>query len=351
MKKSFSSFRSLLAAAVLDAPRYAYWVARGNWKAVRNRGEKIDWSPDRTGVVCRWSWTTSLRAPAIFRRLGAAVAACSFKAHPIGFYEHCNNQKDSFPRVSFLIGHRGVSRIPHLLATLKSIAAQRAISFECIVIEQDVESHLRNVLPEWVRLIRNPPPEPDLPYCRSWAFNVGARQARGQILVLHDNDMPIPEDYAIWVSEKVGQGFEVVNPKRFIFYLNKAASSRVVGGYFDESEFLEVDEIVQNLEAGGSVAITKEAYEAIGGMDERFVGWGGEDNEFWERALTRRAWVWGGLPILHLWHQPQPGKLNRTNPAVLLYERLRTISPVVRIGCLPWQEMGRLSAPWSDEAK
>ena len=68
--------------------------------------------------------------------------------------------------------------------------------------------------------------------------------------------------------------------------------------------------IVQNLEAGGSVAITPEAYNRIGGMDESFIGWGGEDNEFWERAQTCKVWPYGYLPLVHLWHHSQPDKSN-----------------------------------------
>ena len=43
-------------------------------------------------------------------------------------------------------------------------------------------------------------------------------------------------------------------------------------------------------------------------MDEEFIGWGGEDQEFWSRCLTRKVWEYGSLPIIHLWHEPQPGK-------------------------------------------
>jgi hypothetical protein len=71
---------------------------------------------------------------------------------------------------------------------------------------------------------------------------------------------------------------------------------------------------VQNLEAGGSMAIRADTYRAIGGMDETFVGWGGEDNEFWDRCLTRPTWIWGYEPIVHLWHPSQPHKLRSDNP-------------------------------------
>jgi GT2 family glycosyltransferase len=79
---------------------------------------------------------------------------------------------------------------------------------------------------------------------------------------------------------------------------------------------------VQNLEAGGSMAITAEAYNRVGGMDEAFRGWGGEDNEFWDRCLTLPTWIWGYEPIVHLWHRSQPLKGEGDNPNL---ERARTL--------------------------
>ena len=43
-------------------------------------------------------------------------------------------------------------------------------------------------LPDWVRYLHTPIPE-GMPYSRAWAFNVGARAGRGEVLVFHDNDM------------------------------------------------------------------------------------------------------------------------------------------------------------------
>ena len=49
-------------------------------------------------------------------------------------------------------------------------------------------------------------------------------------------------------------------------------------------------------------------FDKLGGMDEGFVGWGGEDVEFWDRAQTLPVWNYGYMPLVHLWHEPQPGK-------------------------------------------
>jgi predicted glycosyltransferase involved in capsule biosynthesis len=91
---------------------------------------------------------------------------------------------------------------------------------------------------------------------------------------------------------------------------------------------------MQNAQGGGSVAITREAFDAIGGMDESFVGWGGEDNEFWERACLRRVWHWGELPLVHLWHPAQQGKYERGSQASRRYEALSAVPAKERVAAL-----------------
>jgi hypothetical protein len=70
-------------------------------------------------------------------------------------------------------------------------------------------------------------------------------------------------------------------------------------------------------------------------MDEDFMGWGGEDVEFWGRVCTRRVWNYGFLPILHLWHAPQPGKLPaKKTLGMARLAQVEAISPAERISYL-----------------
>lgn len=329
-----SAARSMLGVIVKDLPRYLPSLARGGdaYLTIRNRDERLEVGPEKQGYRCDWKWTSELHAPKIIPALGRAMLRKALKAHPVLVADAASTEGADPPDVSFIIGHRGMQRLPHLLATLRSIAAQQGVSFETIVVEQDSEATLSRHVPQGVRVIHTPS-TPQMPYNRSWAFNAGVKHARGQVLVLHDNDMLIPVDYAAAIAARIRAGYEVVNAKRFIFYLTQAHSEAVMRG---DANLLDhaPESIVQNLEGGGSVAITRAAYEAIGGMDESFVGWGGEDNEFWERALTRRTWTWGSMPIVHLWHAAQPGKRDSNYATAVRYRNLSPIDPVARIAAL-----------------
>ena len=340
------SLKQIAGAAVLDVPLFE-WRLRSSWLQIRNRRERLRRSADGRGVACEWQWTSDLHAPKVFPSLGLRLMGRCLQDWPIEFAE-APQKVDGEAQVSFVIGHRGLERVPQLLSTLATVAAQRGISCECIVVEQSSRSEVADLLPSWVRYVHTPPPVAGMPYCRSWTLNVGARAARGKVLVLHDNDMLIPQAYASEIWARSQEGYEVINLKRFIFYLTEAHSGAVCAG---DRRFLAMpaEAIVQNLEAGGSVAMSRDAFFAIGGYDEAFVGWGGEDNEFWQRALTRKAWPYTYLPIVHLWHAPQPGKQQRDAPPVRRFQELAGVAPERRIAELAQRKFGdglRMDPPW-----
>jgi hypothetical protein len=307
--------RQRIGVLIFDWPKFEIKLRRSSassrhpgWVEICNRNESLERAAEGPGVLCHWNWTSDLHAAKVFPSLGLRLMKRAFKDWPIELLDSPAFGKTDI-RISFIIGHRGVERLPHLLATFKSIAAQRDVSMECIVVEQSVSREIEPSLPSWVRYIHTPLPYPDMPYCRSWAFNVGANAAKGEVLVFHDNDMLLPNDYAVQLVARFDEGFEVANLKRFIFYLGEEHSKNIIST--GKLSFgLSPEVIVQNLEAGGSIAVSKKAFFDIGGFDEAFVGWGGEDNEFWERAKTRKVWPYGYLPLVHLWHSPQSGKFD-----------------------------------------
>jgi N-terminal domain of galactosyltransferase len=284
-----ATLRHRLGALAYDWPRFRRAMSgRGKWVAFRNRGERLSIDAATGGARCEWVFSSDLHIANVFPSTGRALMRRALGEWPIESAE--TPRVSGTPRVSFIIGHRGEARLPLLLETLGSIAAQRDVAIECIVVEQSVAPTA--TLPPWVRRVHTLIESDALPYNRSWAFNAGAKVAQSKLLVLHDNDILVPAAYASELVKRHGEGNEFIDLKRFLFYLDGQK---------------QLERVSQNL-LGGSIAADRDAYFAIGGFDESFVGWGGEDNELWERAATRRTFTFGYLPFVHLWHAPQPEK-------------------------------------------
>lgn len=320
-------------AAVYDWPRLEATLrgigpngrVASPWIAMRNRDERL--TLDGRGARCEWQYTSDLHIAKVFPSAGARLMRRAFRDWPI-------DQADApplseHPDVSFVIGHRGLDRLPHLLATLRTIAGQREARIECIVVEQSSVPEIASRLPSWVQHVHTPLPSAGVPYNRSWAFNAGARLARGNVLILHDNDMLCPARYAAEALERSREGWAFLDLKRFLFYFDQTTTREL----FETGRIpsRRPENVLQNAQ-GGSIIATRDAFFALGGFDESFVGWGGEDNEFWERAeTTNRVYAFGYLPFIHLWHPPQSRKQDPDAPAVRRYHELKTVPPEERI--------------------
>jgi hypothetical protein len=316
--------RQVAGALLFDWPEFESRL-RHDWVGVRNRRNEL--ARDGRGVrVTNIPFGEDLHISNVFRWAGSRLLRRALAEWPIAFADRPARSTSS-PRISFVIGHRGESRLPHLLLTLETIAAQRDVDLECIVVEQSDEPVAASRLPSWVRYVHTPLPRPDLPFARSWALNEGARAARGEVVVLQDNDMLTPERYASELLARRAEGFDFFDLKRFIFNIGEQDTARA----FSSRALGHPAQAVQNLPSA-SIAASRDAFFGIGGFDEAFVGWGGEDNEFWERALTTdRVYRFGYLPFIHLWHPPQPGKITGNAPALKLYHEIKAVDPRIRI--------------------
>lgn len=334
------SLRQKLGAIAYDLPQFLWSMRpspRHPWVHIRNRDEHLVPDENGIGVECNWQWTSDLHVPKVFPSLGRRLMRRALDDWPIEFGFKPRRGQEPV-QISFIIGHRGADRLPLLLLTLQSIASQRGASVECIVVEQSAKPEARMHLPTWVRYVHTPLPQSDMPYNRAWAFNVGAREASGDILVLQDGDILVPREYGAQLLPLFGEGYEVVNLKRFIFFLAEAKWAAC----FVEMMLDEAPESIMQNALGGSIAVTRSAYFEIGGFDESFVGWGGEDNEFWSRARTRRVWPYGYLPLVHLWHPTQPGKFSDERATAKLFERRSEIPAEERIRELTSRDFGKV---------
>lgn len=286
-----------------------------------------------------WPWTSRWL---LFRALAdRPVRLCQAPEHRVGDWACANGESGGWgrvPDVSFLIGHRGEDRRQLLKTTLMSIASQTGVVFECIVVAQDATPRMQEGLPSWVRYI-HAPAEEAVPFSRSGAFNTAAREAQGRILICHDGDLVVPMSYGESVARRLKGPVEVVQPKRFIFYLDQSTTDLMCrGGVLPDRP--KVESVMENALGGGSVAIARDAYFAIGGFDEEFRGWGGEDNEFWDRCGCLKADPYGYLPMIHLWHRAQLDKSARNSAGIVLLASKREMTALERIARLRRRNFG-----------
>lgn len=294
-----AGLRDMFGALLFEGPNFVRGISPGRrfgWVEIRNRSDRFSPGEIPPGLTPQWEDTRGLHFCKIFPSAGALLLGRCRKDARFG---SAPSREDREPEVSFLVGHRGTARAKNLLAVIASIAAQEGPSIECVVCEQDDEPRVRGILPGWVRYVFDRVPA-GTPYNRSRAFNAAAAAARGKALILHDNDLLVPVQYAAAHAGALASGWDAANLKRFIFYLARGSSP--------EGRGARVVHVMQNARGGGSMAIGAGAFREIGGMDENFSGWGGEDVEFWGRCQTLRLCDSQYLPLIHLWHPAQEGK-------------------------------------------
>jgi hypothetical protein len=171
-------------------------------------------------------------------------------------------------RISYIIGYRQSSadRLTGLKFVLNWLNAILP-DMEIILVEQDEKPKLDIPLPANCKkyFIYNPGL-----YNRCWAFNVGVKKTEKEILVFADSDMFMSREDYLRCFE-VGLAYEAVNPN----------GNRVINVGDADSERLTFEEL-ENRKlwtfAAGIMLMQRQALEKIGGWDERFEGWGVEDD-------------------------------------------------------------------------
>lgn len=238
--------------------------------------------------------------------------------------------------VSIIISFRGDPNHPARHANLLAVARwlDSCVDAELIVVEQDTYPRLTDDLPH--RRARTVFAYNSGPFNKSWGLNVGARIAQGSVHVFSDGDLVIDQGLQEAI-ELCRKGFSLAKPYRRLIDLSENQSTQYWRG---EAPSLDPDTAAAGRHTlgerlplcGGTFAIRADAFWALGGWDERFVGWGGEDDALSFKVERRRlsaAEVDTGV-AMHLWHprDPQSARLQpgyaRNLQLLQSYRRLKS---------------------------
>ncbi len=197
-----------------------------------------------------------------------------------------------FSEISYIICYREASneRKRALHFVLRRLRAYFP-DIEIILIEQDTESKLdldKALNIEHLFIYNSGL------FNRSWAFNCAARKSNKNIFVFADADIFLEKEGYIKCFEATGD-FEAITPNKV-----EISNISIAEDTEDPIHFLNMRKL--HSFAGGMLIITRSAFEKIGGWDERFEGWGGEDDAMSHLIYNRLRSKSFNLPNYHIDH-------------------------------------------------
>jgi len=142
------------------------------------------------------------------------------------------------------------------------------------------------------------------PWSRAAACNQAARDAGDwDVAIFADADTLAEEDALRRAVDTVISTAGAVRPHDRLWNLSHAESTQVHRRGVDALKYRQKRRM---LLGGGLLVVAREAWEKVGGHDERFVGWGHEDSALNTRLLVEAHWDRISGQAWHLWHRRDP---------------------------------------------
>lgn len=162
------------------------------------------------------------------------------------------------------------------------------------------------------------------PFNKSRGFNAGFRESSADIIVFADADLLVPAPLLQAAFAACRHGTEFVRPWAHVVDLSEEETQALTGGA------LRLEDIATHERrgrqragefpplCGGLYVIRREVYARLGGQDERFRGWGGEDDAMSIKVgkLCTRVGMGRDGVAFHLYH-PRHASLPLQDPSYL----------------------------------
>jgi len=149
------------------------------------------------------------------------------------------------------------------------------------------------------------------PFNKAWGLNVGFKYSCGTVVGFGDADLVINAATLTACYDWCSSEFEAVKPYDQLVDLTPEESRSVLDG--DWNFKASRNGLQQNREGigeyvcfcGGIFLMRRGVYEELGGLDERFLGWGGEDDAMTAKLsrLAKHCAVARNRIAYHLWHE------------------------------------------------
>lgn len=232
------------------------------------------------------------------------------------------------PQIAVLVST--FERPHHLIRSLTAISVQKGLlpgTVEVVVTDDGSRDNTFAVVAEFakgsqfaVHFVTHEHDGFQLARCR----NEGARASTAPIILFLDGDCIIPPDFLALCLKKIREG---VVTGSLCQSLTEDITSRITTGSVENGSCFDLSRrdrnirlVIQEFKSlfysvvrhptkpklfGGNMIITRKDYERVNGYDERFQGWGCEDDDLRIR-LRRRGIVLrpiiGSPRTCHLWH-------------------------------------------------
>jgi hypothetical protein len=161
------------------------------------------------------------------------------------------------------------------------------------------------------------PGDPSRPWAKGEVVDAAVRRTTSPGLVIHDADVLVAHAAVGACITAVTVGRAWAQPHGDVYRLSRTSTLSVLAHAMRGPHHHLGGAALERRPhpgppGGGIVVLSRDAYDAVGGIDPRFVGWGGEDISF-ARALDTLAGPAFRMrePMWHLWHEPQPTDLPR----------------------------------------
>ena len=164
-----------------------------------------------------------------------------------------------------------------------------------------------------------------MPFNKAWAFNVALKNATTDVIVFGDSDIIMDPNEFI-SSIKLLETYESVSPYNKVIDLEQNEVNMPIGQMATIARPGRGEVDIQKIcLAGGIIMYRRESIFRIGGWDQAFISWGGEDD--WQSHKTKTLLKWIECPnkCYHLYHA-------KVIPNMVYYKRnLQLLNKLVSI--------------------